>query len=99
MSKLITAKINCSKIDKTRLFTGKKGIYLDLAIWINDQPDQFGNDVSIQQRTNEGEDKIYLGNGRVFKKESEIPSVSQSQPQTQSTEPPEPVNEYDDLPF
>jgi hypothetical protein len=64
--KLITAKIDVLKINKELLFKGEKGTYLDLTIWVNDTPDKFGNDISIEQRTKKGEDKIYLGNGKFY---------------------------------
>ena len=90
MSKLVTAKIDVSKIDKERLFKGKKGTYLDLTIWINDAPDKFGNDISIEQRTKKGEDKIFLGEGKFY-----VSGTDNAQPAsaTQSTAP------DDDLPF
>ena len=68
MNRLINAKINVSKIDKTKLFKGAKGTYLDLAIWVNETPDQFGNDISIEQRTGKDEKKIYLGEGKFYVK-------------------------------
>jgi hypothetical protein len=71
MSKLINAKIDVKKINKDLLFKGEKGTYLDLTIWINDAPDKFGNEVSIEQRTAKGEAKIYLGNGKFYKAKSE----------------------------
>lgn len=86
MSKLITASINLSKIDKTKIIEGKKGKYIDLTIWLNDQPDQFGNDVSIEQRTEKGADKNYIGNGKIYK-QSEQPVASN------------PIVENDDLGF
>ena len=64
MSKLLFGKINLSKIDKTKLFAGEKGIYLDLTIWLNDKPDNYGNDMSIEQTTKQGEEKIYIGSGK-----------------------------------
>ena len=67
MSKLISASINLKKVDKSLLIEGEKGRYLNLTIWINDKPDQYGNDVSVEQRTERGKDKIYLGNGRSYK--------------------------------
>jgi hypothetical protein len=66
MSKLINAKIDVKKINKDLLFKGEKGTYLDLSIWINDNPDKYGNDISIEQRTAKGETKIYLGNGKFY---------------------------------
>ena len=47
MSKLLFGKINLSKIDKTKLFKGEKGIWMDLTIWLNDKPDNYGNVMSI----------------------------------------------------
>ena len=66
MSKLIRAKIDVSKIDKTLLFKGKKGTYLDLNIWINENPDKYGNDCSIAQKTVKGEKPNYIGNGKFY---------------------------------
>jgi len=72
MSKLINAKINLDKIKDDLLYVGEKGTYLDLSIWLNDEPDQYGNDVSIQQSTKKDEPKIYLGQGKYsVKKEVE----------------------------
>lgn len=66
MSKLLQCKIDVSKIDKSLLFKGKKGTYMDVLIWINDKPDQYGNDCSIAQKTKMGEDKNYIGNGKFY---------------------------------
>lgn len=67
MSKLITASINLKKVDQSLLIAGSKGKYLNLTIWINDEHDQYGNDVSVEQRVEKGKPKIYLGNGRSYK--------------------------------
>lgn len=71
MSKLITASIDLTKIDKSKVVDGKKGKYINLTMWLNDEADQFGNHLSIQQSLSKeereaGADKIYLGNGRVY---------------------------------
>ena len=85
MAQLLYGKIDVTKIDKDRLYKGKKGTYLDLAIWINDKADDYGNTVSIQQSTKQGEPKIYLGNGKeAVKKEPEFEG---------------PPDDQDDLPF
>jgi hypothetical protein len=68
MGKMITAKIDMDKVKNDLLFKGQKGTYLDLTIWINDTPDKYGNEISIQQRTKQGEPKIYLGEGKFYKK-------------------------------
>jgi hypothetical protein len=101
MSKLITAKINCKKINKALLYEGEKGTYLNLSIWINDTPDQYGNDISIQQYTKQGEAKIYLGEGKFYVKPEATPLVSEPEKSSSvpvKTLPPE-NNELDDLPF
>lgn len=71
MSKLITASVNLQKIDKDKLIKGEKGTYLNLTVWVNDEDDQFGNNVSVQQSLSKdereaGAAKIYLGNGKAY---------------------------------
>lgn len=91
MSKLINAKIDVKKIKKELLFKGEKGTYLDLSIWINDKPDQYGNEVSIEQRTAKGENKIYLGNGRFY--------LSKNPPAAEPQSDMQPRDESSDLPW
>ena len=80
MNRLITAQIDVTKIDKSKLFKGKKGTYLDLTIWLNETPDKFGNDISIEQRTGKGDNKIFLGNGKFYvkdeKKEAQLAPIT-----------------------
>lgn len=73
MSKLITASLNLNKVDKSKIFTSDNGTkYLNISIWLNDEPDQYGNDCAIQQQTGKDGPKIYLGNGKYYKaKEAE----------------------------
>jgi hypothetical protein len=68
-SKLISGSIDVTKIDKTRLIKGEKGTYLNIDIWINDEPDKYGNHVSISMRQSKEEreaktSKTYIGNGK-----------------------------------
>lgn len=80
--RLITAKIDVKKIDKEKLFEGYKGVYLDLVIWVNDSADQYGNEVSIEQKTAKGEDKIFLGNGKFYKPQTApVQTAPPSEPQ------------------
>ena len=102
MGKLITASINVSKIDKKLLIAGKTGTFLNLTIWVNDEPDRFGNDVCLEQRTEKGSDKIYLGNGKTYKpnqptEPTRAPGIPQ--PQTHQPLPPVDFGDKDDLPF
>ena len=75
MSERINASICLTDLgDKARanhsaITTGKNGKkYANVTIWINDEKDQFGNDVSIQlnskQESREAEGKAYVGNGK-----------------------------------
>ena len=70
MSKLIKANINLSKIDKKHIFKGDKGLHINLDIWLNDEPDKFGNDASIKHVYKVGEEfeGVYLGNGKIVTK-------------------------------
>jgi len=64
MSVLMRVKLNLSKIDKSKIFEGKKGKYVDITIALNDEKDEYGNNVAAFMQ-DKGEDKNYLGNGRV----------------------------------
>ena len=92
MAKLITASIDVTKLDKGKLVKGKKGTYANLTIWVNDEVDQFGNDVSIQQSLSKeeresGAAKIYLGNGKTHNGQNAAPQQAAVE------------NENEDLPF
>lgn len=60
-------KIDVTKIDRSAIFEGRKGKYIDIIIWENkDGRDQYGNDGSIQQdigkeRRQAGEKGPYIG--------------------------------------
>lgn len=91
MSKqMIQLKIDVSKIDKTKLYNGKKGTYLDATLFLNDQVDQYGNhgfivqSVSKEERES-GQRGTVLGNVKIFQK------AEQSENQTNGSD--------NDLPF
>lgn len=65
----MNVSIDVTKIDKTKLFQGKKGTYLKLTMALNDEKDQYGNDIAVWQEQDKEErdrPKNYLGNGKVF---------------------------------
>lgn len=67
--KIILGKMDVTKIDKSRLFKGAKGTYLDFALMEHDQPDQYGNDFMIVQSVSKEERQkgvkgAILGNGK-----------------------------------
>lgn len=43
-------------------YEGKKGKYLEVSVWVNDEPDQFGNSCSIQVYNKDSKQATYLGN-------------------------------------
>lgn len=98
MSKLVTIKLNVSKIPRERIFKGKSGSYIDLDVWVNDNADQYGNDASVNIRQTKEEreakvPKIYVGNGKtVFGFDSE-PAPARSQSSTRDDD------DGDDIPF
>lgn len=72
MAMMANLKIDVTKIDKKRLYRGKKGTYLNLTIAVADEPDEYGNNVTAwqEQTKEERENKEYrnfLGSsGKVF---------------------------------
>jgi len=67
---MITAKIDVSKIDKSYLFEGKKGKYLDLVL-IETPGDRYGNSYMIVQglpkeERDAGKKGAILGNAKTF---------------------------------
>lgn len=69
MSKLLSVSIDVTKIDKSRLYKGKKGTYLSADIWINDDADEYGNhgSISLQQSKEERDakaKKVYIGSAK-----------------------------------
>lgn len=103
----VTVSIDVTKIDKARLYEGKKGKYLDCVTFIDiDQQDQYENNGFIAQGVSKEEKEQgvkgeILGNVKVFWK-GESNGGQQAQPQQQAT--PAPSNDNgggfpDDIPF
>ncbi len=73
----ISISIDVTKIDKARLFSGKKGTYMDLTGFIDlDTQDQYGNNGFISQSVSKEEREqnvqtTILGNTKVFFKDDE----------------------------
>lgn len=98
---IINASIDLTKIDKSKIVTTDKngqpfkngGKYLNVSIFVNDQPDQFGNDASIainqsKEEREAGEKRVYLGNGKIVGGKPAAPTPAQQAPAAN-----------DDLPF
>ncbi len=102
MASIIKASINLNEIPKDKIINGKKGKYLPIAITLNDEIDQFGNQGPvIVEQTKEERDaktaKTYLGNVKVVwtNGTNVEPAPRDNQPAAPA---PAPVAD-DDLPF
>lgn len=74
MSEVIRLKIDVSKIDKSKLFKGAKGVYLDAVLFLNDDLDQYGNNGMIVENITKEEHEqglkgAILGNSMPTKKQ------------------------------
>ena len=93
MSKIgITLSLDVTKIDKTRLYKGAKGTYLDLTTFIDvDSKDQYENNGFITQsqtkeeRESDAERPPILGNVKVFYSDGPNQAFSQGAPQAQAS--------------
>lgn len=66
---IVNASLDLSKIEKSKIIKGKKGSYINVTMFVNDEVDQYGNNASVivSQTKEEREAKtprVYLGNGR-----------------------------------
>jgi hypothetical protein len=83
MAQIISCSIDVTKIDKSKLVQGKKGTYLPLTIVLNNEPDKYGNDVSVSlAQTKEEREaktpKVYLGNGKTVWKGQSVAKAAPS---------------------
>lgn len=68
----IALKIDVTKLDKSRFFTGSKGTYADLTVFIDtDKPGQYGDHGGISQSVTKEEranqvKMPFIGNAKVF---------------------------------
>jgi hypothetical protein len=65
---MIKLKIDVTKIDKSRLYKGAKGTYLEVIVYENEKPDAYGYDYAIKQTCTKEEREAgvkmpYIGNG------------------------------------
>jgi|TARA_B100000497_G_scaffold24166_1_gene28382 hypothetical protein len=71
MASLINLNINVENLPKEKFVKGKKGVYYNFTISVNDDTNQFGQNVSaFDSQTKEEREakkpKQYIGNGRVL---------------------------------
>lgn len=97
MSAIISGSIDLTKIDKSKLVNGK---YLNVQISINENTDNYGNNVSITiNQTKEEREakakKTYIGNAKVIWTDGNIKAAEKVQQNEGNTA----KNESDNLPF
>ena len=98
----VTLKIDVTKIDKSKLFNGAKGTYLDAQVFIDlDELDQYGNSGMITQAVSKedrdaGQKGAILGNAKLFWKDA-----GQHPQQQKRQAPQQPANDWDsdEIPF
>lgn len=101
MATIATISIDLNKLDKSKIIKGKNGAkYYNLNITLNDQTDQYGNNVQVSEpQTKEQRDakekKVFYGNGKVFWTDGKSTIAEKKV----STAPVESQNTNDDLPF
>ena len=101
MASLISANIDLTKIDKSKIYEGKKGKYYPITIVVNDELGQFGDSGYIQtEQTKEERDakapKTYLGNVKVVWSNGQNVEPA---PRTDMPAPAPAAAPADDLPF
>lgn len=100
---LITGKIDVTKISRDHIFHGKKGKYVDFAIFANrDGPDQYGfTHVVVQSVSKEarerGERGPIIGNASLIATGTQ--AAPSRPPQQPRNNPPQPTPAADDIPF
>ena len=105
MAGIVKGSIDLTKVPKDRIIVGKKGKYINIAITVNDEEDQFGNfgPIIVDQTKEEREAKVpktYLGNVRVVWSNGTFPSPPKYvAPGTETTTTPVTKDENEDLPF
>jgi hypothetical protein len=102
MAGIIKGSINLNNIPKDKIIVGKKGKYLPIAITVNDEVDQFGNQgpIIVDQSKQERTDKVgktYLGNVKVVWTNGEFPQPAPYEGQVSNTKFEKAAEE--DLPF
>ena len=103
---VISASIDVTKIDKERLFVGKKGKYLDVTL-IETPNSQYDDDYMVVQSVTKEEREggmqgAILGNGKIFggeRREPPAPAEAQFAPEPQPQSKPTPASVEDDVPF
>jgi hypothetical protein len=80
MNKFLLGSLNLSKIPKEKIKEDRNGNkWLDITIWFNEEPDQYGNNLSVQVSAKKDEPKVYIGNAKFYvpKEDKEPPKAKE----------------------
>ena len=80
MAGLLSVSINVADLPKEKFVQGKKGTYYNFTISVNDDTNQFGQNVSLfDSQTKEEREakkaKTYIGNGKVVWTDGQMTTV------------------------
>lgn len=103
MASIISGNINLSKLDKSKIYEGKKGKYYPVTVVINNEVGEYGDSGYIMtEQTKEQreakEAKSYLGNVKVVWTDGENVSIA-DKPQQSNVEVSQSTVQEPDLPF
>lgn len=91
-------KIDVSKLDKSAFFKGAKGTYVDITLWENDQPDEYGNTHSAKQdmgKDRRGEKTPYVGNAKPFGEAGRDRTAAEARQGTRTSTAPPAADHHD----
>jgi len=99
---IIKLNIDVLKIDKKRLFKGKKGTYANFTVLLRDETDQYGNDGMIveditAEEREAGNKGTILGNARIVQTQNKPDTKRDGRPHTEIVVPS--GDDMDDCPF
>lgn len=103
MKPIIRIKLDVTKIDKSALFKGSKGTYLDLSL-VPTTNSQYGDDYMVTQdigkeRRQAGEKGPILGNAKILETQGGGQRQQPAKPLPTRPEQPAPQTEDDDAPL
>jgi hypothetical protein len=101
MALLSNASIDVQKITKKKILTKGKGQYLQISIAVNNETNDYGQNVAIYETQSKEEREAglkrkYIGNGKVVWTDGEAPKVAEKKEEVKKEEE-EP--QATDLPF
>ena len=102
MASLLSVSINVADLPKEKFVVGKKGTYYNFTISVNDDTNQFGQNVSLfDSQTKEEREakksKNYIGNGKTIWTDGKATLAERQDESPQAA--PAPAADSSDLPF